>query len=118
MSDIERELYALPAREGGLAVDNPVLGSAQKHADSKAITAGLAGLLLACEPALLIDEEKRKEVKALIKRHRRDLIAEESKRIYERASGTEASATVCQRKDGIFGVHNEAIEEVRVLLSE
>ena len=66
-----------------MAVDNPVKGSAQKHADSKLITAGLADLLIASEPALLIDEEKAKQLKAAMKRHRRELIAEESKRVCE-----------------------------------
>ena len=83
ISEIVRELYALPAREGGLAVDNPVTGSAQKHADSKVVTAALTELLIACEPALLVDEGKCREVKAPIKKQRRDFIAAESKRIYE-----------------------------------
>src|SRR5579864_228118 len=42
------------------------------------MTAGLAELLIACEPALCIDEEKAKQVKASMKRHRRDIL-----RIYE-----------------------------------
>ena len=64
-------------------MDNPVTGSAQKHADSKVVTAALSELLIAREPALLVDEGKRREVKALIKKQRRDFIAAESKRIYE-----------------------------------
>jgi hypothetical protein len=47
----------------------------------------LADLLIASEPALLIDEEKAKQLKATMKRHRRELIAEESKRIYEHVPG-------------------------------
>ena len=38
-SDRDRNIYALPAREGGIAVDNPAAGVLDKHADSKELTA-------------------------------------------------------------------------------
>ena len=38
VSDRDRDIYALPAREGGIAIDNPAAGVADKHVDSKELT--------------------------------------------------------------------------------
>ena len=38
VSDRDRKIFALPAREGGMAIDNPAAGLEDKHADSKELT--------------------------------------------------------------------------------
>lgn len=71
ISDEERALYALPAREGGLGIDNPVLDSHIKFADSQRYTATMQDLIMASEPRLLVDVKKQKSIKASIKKEHR-----------------------------------------------
>ena len=46
VSDRDRDIYALPAREGGIAIDNPAAGVADKHIDSKELTEAMQRAIL------------------------------------------------------------------------
>jgi hypothetical protein len=70
ISDLERALYALPARFGGLSIGNPAEECPQRYADSVETTSQLTELLLAGEAKLVIDDKQQSKVKATIKKRR------------------------------------------------
>src|SRR6056300_1901508 len=45
ISDIQRDLFALPARLGGLAIDNPVIEAKHKHQESVELSQSLKDLI-------------------------------------------------------------------------
>ena len=58
ISSLERRVYALPAREGGLGIADPVLESPYKFAASVKFTQRMRTLIMTSEPRLLVDEKK------------------------------------------------------------
>ena len=59
ISDLERELYALPARFGGMSIGNPIEECPERFAESAEMTSQLTELLLSGEAKLCIDEQTK-----------------------------------------------------------
>src|SRR5205085_5589245 len=72
LSDTEREMFALPARSGGLAIDNPAASSTNKYSDSVKATEVLTNLIISQEPSLATHRNKI----ATVKREIRNTIAD------------------------------------------
>ena len=70
LTDTERELYALPAKNGGIAIDDPVKEAPHKNEASKRYTESLKTLIKTSEGNLLLDAGHQKQLKAQIKRDR------------------------------------------------
>ena len=65
ISDLHREIYALPSRLGGLSIDNPVLGARESYDDSQQLTGVIQEAILAGGGALDMGviKERRRELK-------------------------------------------------------
>ncbi len=71
-SDLEREIFGLPARLGGLGIRNPVHQAAENYEASKKITKALADLIVEQESDNdLLDEEKLEEAKREVVKEKR-----------------------------------------------
>ena len=68
ITDIERALYALPARHGGLGIDNPVLDAPYKFDASVKITHDLKTLIKSSSRDYTVDPDKQKKLKLEIKK--------------------------------------------------
>ena len=76
ITDHERALFALPCREGGLALDNPLLTASRKWEDSTKFCSALKGLLIKQESKLDLDREAQQKIKAEIRKGNRDFFKE------------------------------------------
>ena len=65
ISDIDREIYALPSRMGGLSIDNPVLDASENYEDSVNLTQDIQEAILAGGGSVDMDHlrELRKDIK-------------------------------------------------------
>lgn len=72
ISPLERRVYALPAREGGLGIANPVSESPYKFAASNKFTQRMQELLMKSESRLLVEEGELKRLKSEIKQDNKD----------------------------------------------
>ena len=86
MSDDERELYALPARWGGLAIANPVQDSLKVFNDSMLYTEQLQALILSSSKELVIDEEKQADIIKNIRAGREKSHSDIFDKLYAKAS--------------------------------
>ena len=84
ISDVDRELYALPVRLVGLAIDNPVADSSYKFADSIALTNTLKNLIKSSEKELVINEKAQNVLKAEREKVKEARLEKEAKLIQER----------------------------------
>ena len=80
-SDDMRALCALPARNGGLGISNPMADAAQCHEDSLELTEKLRGRISASERELGLDDEQQAACKRAIRNKRRARQDAEAERI-------------------------------------
>ena len=83
VSDRDRKIFALPAREGGLAIDNPAAGVADKHADSKELTEVTQRAILSGGRLPEGHEEELKQTRAGIKVKRSLELSERARALVE-----------------------------------
>ena len=67
LSDVERELFALPCKYGGLAINNSVADARHRLADSRLLSLSLQKKLLAGEAELGFDQSEHRAVVSSIK---------------------------------------------------
>ena len=70
LSDVERELFALPCKYGGLAINNPVADACHRWADSRLLSLSLRKKLFAGEAELDFDQSEHAAVVSSIKAKR------------------------------------------------
>jgi hypothetical protein len=81
-----RNLLALPARYGGLGINNPVVEATFKHSDSLKLTSQLQDNILSSEKKLNIDEVKQKQAIKEIRKSRAKRYSLEYKKIRQNMS--------------------------------
>jgi hypothetical protein len=81
ISDRDREIYALPARLGGLSIDSPVMGVESKHTDSKELTASVQESILAGGGR--VNMEAVKEQRKRITNRRKKLLQEKAQQVQD-----------------------------------
>lgn len=96
-SDLERDLLALPAREGGMSIDNPVKSSDQKYHDSLESTAALTALIVKSEAKIPIGCKLDKQAKAKVEARNAALHKEAAKEIEAKMEPAQQRAMQCAR---------------------
>ena len=105
---MERDLFALPARLGGLSIDNPVVDSALKFADSQKLTGELADLVRSSARKYDIDLDGLRELKTAIKTSRLARVEMKAMAIRRSASSHAESHGCCSREGSIDHFHGQA----------
>lgn len=104
ISDDQRSMFALPARWGGMGIDNPVSDSPHKYADSLLFTEQLKCLVKVGAGSLLVDPRKQKDVEKQIEKQREVRYEEEFNRLCASASYDVQRALVLAREKGASSV--------------
>ena len=81
VSDDLRDVLALPARLGGLGLDNPVVEAPFKYADSKAYTKPVVELLMKSERDLALSEKSQEGELMRLRAQRRDRHQKRAKKL-------------------------------------
>ena len=100
VSDDQRALLALPARLGGLGLDNPVVEAPFKYADSKEYTKPMVELLKRSESKLLLDEDRQRQALKSIRRQNQERHQADAKALKDRASPDLARAIDLAQEKG------------------
>ena len=114
VSNMERDMLALPASFGGAAIDNPSLESSHKHVASKTVTASLVSLIKqqisTAEPPAT--HETKKEIKKLNNdRHKLELqnlqqnLPIDQARSLDLAQQKGAAALITTKPLELYGLH-------------
>jgi hypothetical protein len=100
ISDDERALYALPARWGGLGINNPVEDAAHALEDSLQFTKEMKDHVLRSEPKLELNDQAQKGLVKLIKARREERHKAKFEELYGRASAEVKRAMDLAREKG------------------
>ena len=73
LTDVERALYALPVKLGGLAIENPVLSAGLEYESSKLLTRNLTSDILASKKSLSTTGPSRKQLLRQIRARKSEL---------------------------------------------
>ena len=119
-TELERKMYSLPIKLGGLSIDNPVTGATHKHMESKTLCLSLSNLIKTSEPAYTIDKAEQHHLKSELKKVKKarvqaeaesvrsqlDLSAQRSMDIAQEKGASVVFTLVPVAKFG-YGLHNK-----------
>ena len=128
-NDVERCLYALPARSGGLNITNPVAFSNTQHQDSLNVTRSLVELIVTQTMEYSYEAlAEQITAKQYIKKRRRQVAEEAAKKIREEVSpvlqramdlaserGASSWLTVLPLEEHHFVLHKQAFRDALAL---
>jgi len=104
LSDDQRALLALPARLGGMGIDNPAADAPSKYADSQEFTGPMVQLLKRSEREYLVDEDRQRAAVKAIQGRRQGRQQADAEALRDRAPADIARAIVLAQEKGASAV--------------
>ena len=101
ISDLERRIFALPYRYGGMGMQNPVLTADREYHTSREVTSNLANLICSqTNNVSMLDQDAVKEKKQEMKQAKEKIFQEELKSICEQLSEKEKRLVSAAQEKG------------------
>ena len=104
ITDIERDMLALPARLGGAAIDNPTISTSIKFNESSQITKALADLIIKQDPHQLPSSEMQAEIKGLMRKTKNARLTTEANSIIQNLPEPQSRAMYCAQEKGTSAI--------------
>lgn len=104
ISVVQRDLYALPAREGGLGIVNPVHEATTHYANSRRLTEMLGSLLSSSSVDYDVNHTDLLTLKILLRKERGDLAKEQADSLRNFLSPEEQRAMTLNREKGASSI--------------
>ena len=104
ISDVDRSLYALPTKHGGLSIDNPISQAPLAYDASTTLTADLQKMILLSESNLGGAEAKMKTIKAEISRRNEKQQKEEAGAILRKLPHETRRGVECASQKGASAI--------------
>jgi hypothetical protein len=99
VSDTERELLSLPAKKGGMALENPTVTCDHKHQASKKLTKVFSNLIIQKREHLNINTQEQRNIKLSIRKNIADIDNARTAQVLQQLSPQmQRAVTVAQEK--------------------